>query len=72
MTPDKVMEALGVLSEMLGCPSPQTLIEARIYVNTKFPDIRSRQAFFRAMVKDMCEEFDLDHDGFLEYCKEGK
>ena len=63
-------EILDKIFEEIGLPSTQKVIEARVFINHTFPDLRSRQAFLGTMVTGMCEEFDVDLNSLLDSWKE--
>lgn len=65
-----VRELFDMICEGLGIPTPDTILEARVYVNHKFPDLNSRQAFLGSMVDNMCREFGIDKNKLLDFWKE--
>lgn len=60
---DQIFEAMGI-------PSTQKILEARVYINHTFPDLRSRQAFLGSMVSSMCREFGVDINELFDSWKE--
>lgn len=65
-----IRELFDQIFEAMGIPSTKTILEARVYINHTFPDLRSRQAFLGSMVSSMCDEFDVDRNSLLDSWKE--
>ena len=63
-------EIIDMIFDKLALPSTQKILEAMTFVESTFPDLRSRQAFLGMMVSRMCEEFGVDLNSLLDNWKE--